>query len=254
MNIDSNVRADECIGNDLYDAEGDKIGEIVDVYLDDDTDRPEWFAVRTGFFGTRVSFVPIEGGAFRDDELHVEFTKHQVKDSPHVEADGRLSEEEEAELYRHYGRQYGEPRSGDRAEGSPAPEHHGRDDAMTRSEEELDVGTRREATGTARLRKWVETEHQTVTVPVRRERAEMVTEPITDANRDRAMSGPDITENVHEETLYAEEPVVEKRVEPKERVRIEKHSDSDDREVAADLRKERIELDTDAEVDADVRR
>jgi stress response protein YsnF len=40
---------------------------------------------------------------------------------------------------------------------------------MTRSEEELDVGTSERETGRARLRKYVVTEEASQTVPVRRE-------------------------------------------------------------------------------------
>lgn len=112
---------------------------------------------------------------------------------------------------------------------------------------ELDLDKQRREAGTARLKQWVETEHQNVTIPVRRERAKLVTEPVTDQSRDQAMSGPDISEGEHEETLFEEEPVVETRTVPKERVRLEKESVTEDREVGADLRKERIETEGDVE-------
>src|SRR5436305_8484617 len=81
------------------------------------------------------------------------------------------------------------------------------DDAMTRSEERLNVGTRSEEAGRARLRKYVVTEQQEVTVPVSREEVRLEREPITDANIDRATDGPDISEEEHEVTLTAERPV-----------------------------------------------
>jgi uncharacterized protein (TIGR02271 family) len=124
------------------------------------------------------------------------------------------------------------------------------DDAMTRSEEELRVGTSRSEVGRARLRKYVETEDVEETVPVSREEARVEREPITDANVEQAMSGPDITEAEHEVTLEAEEPVVEKRTVPKERVRLDKETITDEETVSDEVRKERIE----AEGDADDRR
>jgi len=69
------------------------------------------------------------------------------------------------------------------------------DDAMTRSEEELRVGTARRERGRARLRKYVVTEQVQQTVPVRREEVRVEREPITDANVDRATSGPDISDD-----------------------------------------------------------
>ena len=44
---------DGWIGRDAYDADGDKVGEITDIYYDDVTGRPEWVAVKTGLFGMK---------------------------------------------------------------------------------------------------------------------------------------------------------------------------------------------------------
>ncbi len=248
--------------HDLVDQDGKKIGTITDVYADTDTSEPEWIAVSTGLFGTRVSFVPLQGLEADRDVLVSPWSKDQIKDAPNAEADGRLSEDEEDRLYGHYGMQYGKNRStsglpeggapmagrakgdGD-GHGGDGRRGGGDDDAMTRSEEELRTGTRSEEVGRARLRKWVETEHQTVTVPVRKEKVRLETEPITDENRDRAMSGPDITESEHEIVLNEERPVVDTEVVPKERVRLEKDTDVAQETVGADLRKERVELDDD---------
>jgi uncharacterized protein (TIGR02271 family) len=84
------------------------------------------------------------------------------------------------------------------------------DDAISRSEEELRVGTTQR--GRVRLRKYVTTEQVEQTVPVRRERVRVEREPITDANLDAATSGPEISEAEHEVILREEEPVVDKRV------------------------------------------
>ena len=123
------------------------------------------------------------------------------------------------------------------------------DDAMTRSDEELRVGRETRETGRARLRKYVTTEEETRTVPLRREEARVEREPITEANVEQAMSGPEITEAEHEVTLYEDEPVVEKRVEPKERVRLAKDVETEEQTVSDEVRKEHIEPEGDARDD-----
>jgi uncharacterized protein (TIGR02271 family) len=114
---------------------------------------------------------------------------------------------------------------------------------MTRSEEELRVGTTERERGRARLRKWVDTEQVEETVPVTRETARVEREPITDDNVDEAMSGAEISEAEHEVTLHEEEPVVEKRAVPKERVRLERDTETDEEQISETVRKERIEQD-----------
>ncbi|MDQ0692044.1 PRC and DUF2382 domain-containing protein [Arthrobacter sp. W4I7] len=117
------------------------------------------------------------------------------------------------------------------------------DDAMTRSEERLHVGTEREATGRARLRKYVTTENVTKTVPVQREEVRLEREPITDANRGAALNGPDISEEEHEVILHEERPVVDKETVPVERVRLDKDVVQDDATVSEEVRKEHIDAD-----------
>jgi len=84
-----------------------------------------------------------------------------------------------------------------------------------------------------------------MTVPIRREKARLVTEPITDRNIDQALSGPDLRESEHEVALTEEEIDVSKRVVPKERVRLEKEVDTEEVPVNETIRKERIEMDHD---------
>ncbi|MDQ0770137.1 uncharacterized protein (TIGR02271 family) [Pseudarthrobacter defluvii] len=119
------------------------------------------------------------------------------------------------------------------------------DDAMTRSEEQLHVGTEREAAGRARLRKYVTTENVTKTIPVEREEVRIEREPITDANRGAALDGPAISEEEHEVILHEERPVVEKEAVPVERVRLDKETIRDDVTVNEEVRKENIETDGD---------
>jgi hypothetical protein len=93
-------------GRLMVDRDHNKIGEVVDIYLDNETDRPEWAVVRTGLFGLRSTFVPLAEAREVDDELQVPHQRSQVKQAPNIEPDGQLSAAEEAELYRHYGLDY----------------------------------------------------------------------------------------------------------------------------------------------------
>jgi hypothetical protein len=94
------------LGRVMVDRDSNKIGEVVDIYLDNETDRPEWAVVRTGLFGLRSTFVPLAEAREVGDELQVPHQRTLVKQAPNIEPDGQLSEAEEAELYRHYGLDY----------------------------------------------------------------------------------------------------------------------------------------------------
>ena len=236
-------------GRNLIGPDEDKIGKIDEIYLDRETDRPEWALVNTGLFGTKSNFVPLAGAVPSGEDVRVEVTKDQVKDAPGVEADGELSAEEEETLYRHYGLDYDSNAEYADDEGEATVGHDTSgpttDDAMTRSEEELAVGTRSRESGRVRLRKYVVTENVTQTVPVQREEVRIEREPITDANAGDATDGPAISEEEHEVVLHEEEVVTEKRVVPKERVQLGKDTVVEDQQVSEDVRKEQIELEGD---------
>ena len=117
-------------------------------------------------------------------------------------------------------------------------------EAITRSEEELRIGLERRERGRVRLRKYVVTEQVQKTVPVRREVLRVEREPITEPSRQGALPESRITEEEHEVLLYEEQPIVEKRVVPKERVRLHTEVVEDQREISDELRKEQIETDT----------
>ena len=253
-----NLTLDQLEGRTVVDPGGQKIGTVADVYYDNETRLPEWALVTTGMFGLKSSFVPITEASFDGSELRVPVTKDQVKDAPNLGDDGELSEDEEALLSRHYGISYseapsetglpGEGTAVDRntssgrttAQDTSGPET---DSAMTRSEEELRVGTMRRPSQLVRLRKEIVTENVTTTVPVEREVLRVEREPITEANVDQAMSGPDLSSEEAELTLSEEEVVVEKRVVPKERVRLDKDVVTEERVVDETVRKEQIEVD-----------
>lgn len=234
----------ETRGATLIDQTGSKIGTIEDIYLDQETDQPEWVLAKTGWGGQ--SFVPLAQASTEGSDIMVPYDKSQVKDSPAFDADGELTQQEEAELYRHYGLDYSE-----RSSDTGLPEGHSTegydtsgpttDDAMTRSEEELRVGKTEQEAGRARLRKYVVTENVTETVPVQHEEIRVEREPITDENVDRATAGADISEEEHEVVLHEEQVVSEKRAVPKERVRLSKETITEEQQVSEELRKEQIE-------------
>jgi len=256
-------------GRAMVDPAGDKLGTIDAIYLDDETGQPEWALVYTGLFTAKIVFVPLAQAQATGDSVQVPYDKDQVTSAPTMRADGSLSQDDEAKLYRHYGLDYSEHRSdsglpaGTAGQGIDSRDRDGdgvdddvqdsavgrdtsgptTDQAMTRSEEELQVGTQTREAGRVRLRKYVTTETQQVTVPVQREEVRVEREPITDANLDDATSGPEISEEEHEVTLREEQVVVEKRAVPKERVRLDTETITDERQVSEEVRKEQIQVD-----------
>ncbi|HZG49947.1 MAG TPA: PRC and DUF2382 domain-containing protein [Thermoleophilaceae bacterium] len=243
------TEAYEWRGREVVGPDSEKIGKLSEIYLDQQTGKPEWALVNTGMLGTSSNFVPLAGAKPSGEDVQVQFTKEQVTEAPSVSGGDELSQTEEAQLYSHYGLEYSEGRSDsglpEGTAGATGSAGAAGDDAMTRSEEELKVGTTREQTGRVRLRKWVETEQVETTVPLRKETARLEREPITDANRDEALSGAEITEAEHEIVLHEEEPVVEKRTVPQERVSLQKDVETEERTVSEEVRKERIEAEGD---------
>ncbi|MDR7273955.1 PRC and DUF2382 domain-containing protein [Catenuloplanes atrovinosus] len=219
-------------GRTVFDRDGDRVGTVGQVWTGADGTGAEWISVRTGLFGLRDTLIPLGPAELRGDELHVPFDKSTIKQAPRVENDGDepLDQTEVQRLYSYYA-------------GFANGGRHRGDKAMTRSEERLQVGTERQTTGKARLRKYVVTEEVRTTVPVQREEVRLEREPITDANRDDAYAGPDISEAEHEVTLHAERPVVSKEAVPVERVRLGTETVQDEETVGGRVRKERIEAD-----------
>ncbi len=230
-------------GRTVLDSQGEKIGKVDELYYDEHGGQPEWALVNTGLFGTKKTFVPIKGARPVREDVQVAVTKDQVRDAPRIDADQELSEREKRQLFEHYGVPYTTEGSTTAQAPPSSAGTGGEDDAMTRSEEELRVGTAKQERGRVRLRKYVVTEQVQQTVPVRREEVRVEREPITDANREQATSGPEISEGEHEVTLHEEVPVVEKRAVPKERVRLRKDTEEGEHEVSEEVRKERIEVD-----------
>jgi uncharacterized protein (TIGR02271 family) len=248
------------IGQTAHDNDGDKIGKIGQVYIDQDNGQPKWVTVQTGLFGTNESFVPLERVTQAGDDVRIDIDKATITGAPNVPADGAISPEEEDNLYAYYGLGTAAT-SGHAGTDATGPDATGvdhidrgaghdtsgpnTDDAMTRSEERLNVGTQNVQAGRARLRKHIVTEQQTVTVPVQHEELHVEREPITDANVGAATDGPALSEEEHEVTLSEERVVVDKETVPVERVRVGKEAVTEQQEVSENVAHEEIELDED---------
>ncbi|WP_086842102.1 DUF2382 domain-containing protein [Amycolatopsis kentuckyensis] len=232
------MQPEELIDSAVVDPDGNKLGKVGNVYLADATHQPEWITVKTGLFGTKESFVPLSGAHTDRDGVHVQVDKDSVSDAPRIDADGHLSPEESTQLYQHYGLPVPRTSPDGRTGRGKAAMGGKRDDrAMTRSEERLNVGTEQVETGHVRLRKYVVTEEQQVTVPVRHEEVRVEREPIT-----RGDGTAEIAEAEQDVVLHAEKPVVRKETVPVERARLRTETVTDEQTVSGKVRKEQFEV------------
>ena len=156
-------------GRTVRDRAGEKIGRFEEIYLDADTDLPEWGGVRTGMFGRGEVLIPLDVTAPSGDDLQVPFDKELVEGAPSLDPEAELSAADQAALHEHYASRASASECGDTGEG---------DDAMTRSEEEVAIGKRARPTERVRLKKYVVTEHVTKTVPVQREEIRVERVPV----------------------------------------------------------------------------
>lgn len=241
-------RTQEMICSTLYGSDRQKVGKIGHVFLDNRTEQPAFATVQTGMLGRRENFVPLEGADLTDEQVRVPYDSSRIKDAPAVDSNQEdLTGPQEREIYDYYGLGYGSAdASGPGAATGAGTEQtterdRSDDDAMTRSEERMQVGKESVETGRARLRKYVVTENVERTVPVSREEVRVEREPITEENRDRATAGPAFTESEHEVTLHEERPVTSKEEVPVERVRLIKDTQTEQEQVTDEVRKEQIE-------------
>jgi sporulation protein YlmC with PRC-barrel domain len=200
----STINLDNVRGVEVTGAEGVKLGKVDNIYIDNDTNQPEWIAVKSGLFGTHVSLVPISKAQFDGAVLSVPFDKEQLKSAPHHHPNTDLTPLAEKYLYNHYGMPYG-PHSGSLAtdsEHSKPEDQAGQPGAQAR-------GTSG-PTGIGRLRKYWGSRNATKTLPVSGEKVRLERELGTEANRDDAMSGWVLVAEEHEFTLLGDKAVVVK--------------------------------------------
>lgn len=247
---------------EVVSTDGDTIGKINTVYVDNEDGHLTWVTVKTGWFGGNESFVPLDNATLDGATVTVPYDKDKVKGAPHHAADAELSVEEENDLYSYYGINHGtagytatdtdtDTTAGyatdtttDTSAGTIARTGDA-DGYITRSEERLHVGTRTVEAGRARLKKYVITEQQTVTVPVSHEEVTLVREPITGGEVTDAVIGEDAIEVV----LTEDRVVVDKEAVAVERVSLGTEVITEQQQVTEAVRKEQIELDTDGIAD-----
>jgi uncharacterized protein (TIGR02271 family) len=255
-------------GKHVKGPDGENIGKIADVYESTDGGGGTFATVNTGLFGGGASFFPLDAAELRGDDVVVPYSKSFIKDAPRVENDEELTAPEEQRLFEYYSQagtgttgttgaattttaatgtqgSTDDRRDDDNVHGTVGHDTSGptTDNAMTRSEEQLRVGTERVEAGRARLRKYVTTETETRTVPVTKETISVEREPITDGNVGNALDGPAISEEEHEVVLTEERPVVQKEAVPVERVRLDKDTVTENVQVTEEVRKEQIDMD-----------
>lgn len=179
------------------------------------------------------------------------YSKDQVKNAPNAEPDGELSQDEEAQLYAHYGLSYSEhtsdsglPTSGSAAPVA-APPAGASQEEITRYEERLKVGVVKRPSQTVRVSKHVVTENVSTNVALKKERAHITREPVTDANR--AQAHPEIKEASYELQLNEEQAVVSKETVPVELVHLGKESVTEQQSVTEKVAKDVIDIDQDGD-------
>ncbi|NUO58262.1 MAG: PRC and DUF2382 domain-containing protein [Hamadaea sp.] len=266
-------------GAKVYDAAGEKIGSVGQVYLDGDDGHPAWVAVRTGWFGTNENFVPLDDEShIEGHELHVSAMKDEVRGAPQVEREsGNLSERSAAELDRYYynlpagkfaGRassatdesiRAGADRTGDQARlgsdmrMSDRTQTAGRSGTgeksenlnLTRYEEQLRTGKQQVETGKVRLRKHVVTENVDITVPVSHEEVRVERRPIDGPGSRRATGEHPFAEETAEVTLHEERPTVSKETVPVEQVGLVTETHTEQQHVKGTVRKEQVDVEDD---------
>ena len=107
---DANWSVAEWHGKMLVDRDREKIGKLQDVYVDVETDEPQFATVKEGFIGRHLTFVPLGGITVGPNDLQVTVTTDQVKAAPDIEQHGEeLSQADESALYHHFELNYTPP-------------------------------------------------------------------------------------------------------------------------------------------------
>jgi uncharacterized protein (TIGR02271 family) len=234
------------VGSTAYGTDGGKLGTVEAFFVDDRTGAPTWVTVATGLFGTRRSVVPAGDATFADGALRLPVTTDAVSNAPPM-AGEHLDPADEEALRRHYGLGGAQPGTAAPADDEPVASAG----AMTRSEEQLRVGTEQVATSRARLVKYVVTENVQITVPIRREEIRIEQAPIDEAAGTEDSPGETLMPAAgttsgalpDEIILHTERPVVTVEVVPVERVRLRTVAVQGQGTVTDQVQREQIAVD-----------
>jgi uncharacterized protein (TIGR02271 family) len=272
---------DQYAGYTVYDPDGDKIGKVDDLFVDEN-DQPEYIGVKMGLLGTRSTLIPWQMVEVReaDNTLIVSDDDAHVKDGPTFDDDKEITPEFESEVYSYYGLQQsgstedrgsyaeyssettgesagpgmamGDTETGEFREHPPTEEGvsgEGAEDLededelrVQRTEEELAAGTREREAGQLKVRKRVRTDREQIEVPTRHEEVSVERVPVEGEVSEAEIGEDEVTVPVTEE-----EVVVEKRPVAKEEVRIRKDVVEDTETVEEDVRREEVAVEDETE-------
>jgi uncharacterized protein (TIGR02271 family) len=266
---------DQYAGYTVYDRDGDKVGKVDDLFVDE-SDQPEYIGVKMGFFGTRSTLIPMDIVTVdeQNESMTVNEEKSRIKDGPNFDDDHEITPDFERQVYEYFGLQgtdgargsygdyYGDEQAGvvgpgmregdvetGEFRGHPADDEGVRqregsdlDDRdelrVQRSEEELVAGTREREAGAMRVRKRVRTDRERIEVPVRHEEVSVERVPVSGEATEAQIGEDEVVVPVTEE-----EVVTDKRAVAKEEIRVRKDAVQDTEVVEEDVRKEEIDID-----------
>jgi Domain of unknown function (DUF2382)/PRC-barrel domain len=260
------------LGATAYAADGERLGTVTGIYLDNATGRPSWMTVEAGgLFRTRRSFVPLGDVEIVDGGVRAGVDADAVKRAPHVDDDRELTRADELELARHYGlaqpaaaseHAATEPERDEVPRDVPPPDPGRASDpeqaATTRSEEQVRVDTTTVPTSRAVLRTTRVVEERTFSVPLGRDQVQVVYEPLPDSgpepltaqpprgSESQTRTRPDAADGGDGDdwvVLYEERLVVRTEWVPVERVRLRTVGVQGEQVVHVDLRRERVDVD-----------
>jgi len=220
-------------GRPAYDASGNVIGRVEQIYLSDTGNHPRWLTLREDAGTPEQVLVPADGATLEEEGLRLPWTREQITTSPRLSLDQHLGPAEEARLYEHYGI---EPTSvGRHAAQGEGGVLDGDEASLTLSEERV-VADTEEVTRRVRLRRYVTTEVQTIEVPLKRER--LAIERVTDETA---------TPEVIEDITLREERVVSVQTETfaVEDVQIGKEVVTEERRLTVEVAREHLDIDAD---------
>jgi uncharacterized protein (TIGR02271 family) len=271
---------DQYQGYEVYDRNGDKIGKVDDLFVDEN-DQPEYIGVKMGFLGTRSTLIPWEIARVDENDRRIEVSadKAQAKEGPAFDDDEEITPDYEQRVYSHYGLQraqtdgerggygeyYGDERSGEVGPGVRMGDTetgefrgHGREQEgvnqpgddlededelrVQRTEEELRAGTREREAGALNVRKRVRTDREQVRVPKKREEVSVERVPVNEEG-----AGAEIGDDEISVPVVEEEVVTDKRAVVKEELRIRKDVVEDEEVVEEEVRKEEVDVDDETE-------
>lgn len=240
---------DRMVEATAYDRNGDKIGDVIEIYVNEETEEPTFVSVRSGVADGSERLVPVTGFSWDSDHVVLPYDRAVILESPRLGSGGELSASDEEELLAYYDSALAQSASdddeeaGDDAGGSADRSTDvSEETSVTLAEERLKVDTEQVETGRVRLRKYTTTEMETITVPVTKEKVVIERVPV-DAEETEGSIDPDAAEHLEEIVVREERPVVRKETVTREEVRLAKETVTEDVTVTEEVLKEEVEID-----------